>query len=265
MSKKYSKGVFLYLHGRKDKKNLIESIKFINSLPGVNHVEIWIEEKLNSSEIKFLKSSLKKYEIIIHAPWIHLSLVSPHSEVREMTVKLYLQTLKVADALKAKLVTFHCGGRTIYISKKKTAEIFVQNFKKIKNQYKGKSIFTIENVSMSQKGPQITYPGFPIDLIYLKKKLPWLNFTLDIGHVLQGGKNLDSIFKFLKKYKKSILNIHLHDAVLGKKAHLALGKGDLDINKFFRILNEIGYKGYISLETISKQDTKKSWERILKL
>jgi len=259
MHQKYSKGVFLYLP--RYKRNLKEEIKFIDSLPGVNHVEVWIEENLTSSELEVLKSSLKKYEIIIHAPWIHLSLISPHPEIQELTVKLYLRTLKIAEILGARLVTFHSGGTTIFMSREKKAEIFARNFKKIKNQYKGKIPFTIENMAAKQRAPQISYPDLS-DLIYIKKKLPWLNFTLDIGHVFEGGKNLNTISKFLKKYKNSILDIHLHDAVLKGEAHLALGEGNLDLNKTFRLLDKVGYTGYISLETVTRRDTKKSWQKI---
>lgn len=88
---------------------------------------------------------------------------------------------------------------------------------------------------------------------------------MDVGHAFESGKNLDAISRFLKKYKDSILDIHLHDAILKGNAHLALGKGDLGFNKFFQILNKVGYKGYISLETISREDTKKSWEKIYKI
>lgn len=261
--KKYKKGIFLYL--LKDKGNLKKQINFINSLKNVNHLEVSIEEDLSQSELKILKSYLKKYEIIIHAPWIDLNLASPHQEIREITVKLYLKTLRVADTLKAQLVTFHCGGSTIYESKEITLEAVIRNLKKIKNAYKGKVAFTVENVSAVPRGPQISYPGFPEDLIYLKKRVPWLNFTLDIGHVFKGGKNLRSISDFLKKYKNSILDIHLHDAILKGKDHLALGKGNLDINKFFHILNKFNYTGYISLEVISNEDIQKSWEKIYKL
>ena len=264
-AKKYSKGVFLYLPRHRTKRSLTKQINFIKSLPNVNHVEVWIEENLDQSKLKILKSLLKNYEILIHAPWFHLSLISPHPEIREITVKLYLQTLKIADTLGVKLVTFHSGDTTIYISKETLAKMFIQNFKKIKSRYKGKSAFTVENVPAIRRGAQVSHPGFPEDLIYLKKKLPWLNFTLDIGHVLRRGKNLDTVSKFLKKYKNSVLNIHLHDAVLGGEDHLALGKGDLDFNKFFQILNKIGYAGYVSLETISNEDIKKSWGKIYKL
>ena len=261
-SKKYSKGVFLYLP--RYRKNLGEEIKFINSLPNVEHIEVWIEENLNQSELKTLKSSLKKYEILIHAPWFHLSLISPHPEVGEITVKLYLQTLKVADILGVKLVTFHCGNKIIYDSRKTTEKMFIQGFRKIKKLYRGKVPFAVENMAIKQLGPQISYPGL-LDLTHLKKKLPWLNFTLDVGHVIEDGEGLEMISEFLEKYKNSVLNIHFHDAILKRGAHLALGKGDLDFNKFFQILNEVDYSGYISLETISNEDTKKSWNKIYKL
>ncbi len=99
----------------------------------------------------------------------------------------------------------------------------------------------------------------------MKKRLPWLNFTLDMGHAFQNGERLNEISKFLRKYKNSILDVHLHDAVLKGGAHLALGKGDLDIKAFFNLLNKIDYNRYITLETIGEDDTKKSWGKILKL
>lgn len=266
-SKKYSKGVFLYLPHRRRKKSLTEQINFINSLPNVNHVEIWVEENLIPSELKFLRSSLRKYKTLIHAPWMHLSLISPHREIREITVKLYLQTLKTAEKLGAKSVTFHCGTTTKFSPERAAIELLIKNLGKIKKCYKGKVNFLIENVP-EEKGVQFCYPTFLKNFVYLKSRLTWLNFTLDIGHAFRNGENLDEISKFLKKYKDSILDIHLHDATLkGLKGqdHLTLGKGNLDFHKFFQILNRVGYTGYISLETISNEDTEKSWKKIYKL
>jgi sugar phosphate isomerase/epimerase len=143
------------------------------------------------------------------------------------------------------------------------AKPLIQNLKKIKNHYKGKVNFTIENLP-PKTGPYNHFPQPLKDLAYLKKLLSWLNFTLDIGHAFQSGENLNEISKFLKKYKDSVLDIHLHDATLKGKAHLALGKGELDVNAFFKLLNKIGYAGYISLETLTKEDTRKSWKKIYK-
>jgi len=259
---KYSKGVFLNIIS-KDKNGWKKQADFINSLPNVNHVEIWIEENLKPAEIKFLKSLLKGYKILIHCPFVHLSLISPHPEIREITLKLYLGTLKIAEALKAELVTFHAGSKMEFIPGKTAATPLIQNLKKIKNHSRGRINFTIENLP-PKTGPYNHFPESLKDLAYLKKLLPWLNFTLDIGHAFQSGENLDEISRFLKKHKNSILDIHLHDATLKGRAHLALGEGDLDINAFFKLLNEIGYSGYVSLETLTRNDTRKSWKKIYK-
>lgn len=262
-SKKYSKGVFLYL-AAKDKKSWKKQTDFINSLPNVNHVEIWIEESLKPAEIKFLKSLLRKYKILIHCPFIHLSLLSPHPEIREITIKLYLQTLKMVEKLEAKSATIHAGTKIEFVPKKAAAKLLIQNLKTIKNRYKGRINFSIENLPPSS-GVHNHFPDSLKDLSYLKKLLPWLNFTLDIGHAFQGGENLNEVFKFLKKYKDSVSDIHLHDATLKGEAHLALGEGDLDVDAFFRLLNKIGYAGYVSLETLTEKDTKESWRKIYKL
>ncbi len=261
-SKNYSKGVFLNIIS-KDKNDWKGQIDFINSLPDVNHVEVWIEENLKSSELRFLKSLLKKYKIIIHGPFVHLSLISPHREIREITTKLYLRTLKIAEILRAEVVTFHCGTKTKFISKKAAADLLIQNLRGVKKRYKGKCTFTIENLPEEERGVQIHYPNSLEDLTYLKNSLPWLNFTLDIGHAFQNGENLNKISKFLKRYKNSIFDIHLHDATLNGKAHLALGKGELNLVKFLSLLQEVYYENYLTLETITSKDTKFSWQKLL--
>lgn len=261
---KYSKGVFLNIFS-KDKRDWKKQINFINSLRNVNHVEILLEENLTAAELKFLKSMLKKYDIIIHAPFVHLSLISPHREIRDITINLYLKTLKIAEKFGAKCVTFHCGTRTKFSLKKSAIELLIKNFKKIKERYKGKIVFTIENLPAEERGVQVHYPTFLNNFIYLKRRLSWLDFTLDIGHAFQNGEKMNKITKFLKKYQDSILDIHLHDATLRGEAHLALGKGDLNIKEFFNLLNKINYNKFITLETVKDDDTKKSWEKISKL
>ncbi len=263
-NKEYSKGVFLNIFS-KNKTDWKKQINFINSLPDVNHIEILLEDDLSSSEIRFLKSLVKKYNVIIHGPFAHLSLISPHYEVRDLAVKIYLRTLKTAEFLGAKVVTFHVGAKLKFTPGKGLIKILIQNLRRIKDSYKGKVVFTIENLPPEERGILKHFPCSLKDLVYIKRLIPWINFTLDIGHAFQSGENLEEILKFIKKYKNSIKDIHLHDGTLNKEAHLAIGKGDLDIDAFFRSLNKIGYNNYITLETISKEDTKNSWSKIYKL
>lgn len=261
----YSKGVFLNIASQ-DKKDWKKRVDFIDSLPQVDHVEIWPEQSLNFSELKLLKSLLASYKIIIHAPFVHLSLVSLHPEVIETTIKSYLRVMQIAKVLGAELVTFHAGTHLRFTPEKTVIKLLAKNLNRFKNSYKGKVRFAVENMPPDAVGgAQSHYPRSLKDLAHLKKLLPWLNFTLDIGHAFQGNEGQKEISRFIKRYKTSILDIHLHDAKLKGKAHMSLGEGDLSVGLLFQLLEEIDYVGYVSLETITREDTKKSWIKISQL
>lgn len=262
--KTYSKGVFLHIVSL-DKKNWRAQVKFIDSLPGIKHVGIWMEKKLSCPEVDFLKNLLKKYEIIIHGPFIHLSLVSPHKEIRKLTICKYLRTLKVAEILGAKLVTFHTGTKVRFLSEKSAIKKLMRNLRKFRSCHKGKVAFTIENLPpQSSSDVRNYFPDSLKDLTLLKKLLPWIKFSVDIGHAFQSGENFNKISRFIRRYKKSILDIHLHDATLRGAAHLALGKGELDVEAFFKLLKDIKYAGYVSLENGTRKDIYSSWKKISK-
>lgn len=257
----YSKGVFLHAIVR-DRENWKRQAGFIHSLPNVNHVEVVIEENLSMSELNFIKSLIKKYKIIVHAPFIDMTLISIHPEIRRATLKIYFRAFQVAKHLNANLITFHGGKKLVFMDKKVAVGLLTQNLKKIKYHCPKGPLFTIENLPPPGGLFDNFFSSFE-DLSYLKKHIPWLNFTLDIGHAFRSGEDLDEISKFLKKYKDSILDIHLHDATLKRRDHLALGQGDLNLSKFLKILQEINYKNYLSLETVTRKDTGLSWRKLL--
>jgi sugar phosphate isomerase/epimerase len=95
------------------------------------------------------------------------------------------------------------------------------------------------------------------DLVHL---LPQLRFTLDVGHCLQNGDDFDL---FIRKYSSRIQNIHLHDGIARGNAHLRLGDGSLNLSQLLETLHNIHFDRYVSLETISPEDTLSSW-RILR-
>ena len=253
----YSKGVF-FRTSPKNRKYWKEQAEFINSLANIEHVEIWIEESLNLSEIKFIKSLLK-YNIIIHAPFIELNLISCHPEIRETALKLHLETIKTAEKMNAKIITLHSGSKTKFQTKKEAVKLLSQGFKKIK----GNIPLAVENLAPYNKGVFDDFLKKLKDFSYLKKIIPGIFFTLDIGHAFQNREDLNKIIKFLKKYRDSVLDIHIHDATLKGQAHMAFGKGDLDLMKFLKCLREISYNNFLTLETVSKRDTKSSWQKLL--
>src|SRR3972149_9550294 len=103
--KHYSLGVFFNIFG-KDKKDWEKQVNFINSLDGVEHVEVLLEDtSLNNKQIRILKELLQNYRIIIHAPFMDLTLLSPHQEIVKTTISIFKKAIKIGKALNAETMT----------------------------------------------------------------------------------------------------------------------------------------------------------------
>ncbi len=83
--------------------------------------------------------------------------------------------------------------------------------------------------------------------------------TWDVGHDASSGF-LDT--PFIKKHKNKIKHIHLHDAI-GKKNHLELFSGNLDINSYIKLAQEKDFD--IVIETKTEKALRNSVEKIKRL
>lgn len=74
-----------------------------------------------------------------------------------------------------------------------------------------------------------------------------IGMCLDIGHDLRNGK--DPVAD-LKKYHTRVFDIHIKDVTGNTKAgrSVEIGRGQIDIPAFVRMLREVGYSGVCSLE-----------------
>lgn len=88
-------------------------------------------------------------------------------------------------------------------------------------------------------------------LAQLLDPLPALGLHLDIGHAnLMVEKNTTG--DILDRYGPRLRHVHLHDNKGGTAdLHLALGSGNLDVEKYLRILKQSGYDGTITLEVFT--------------
>ncbi len=261
MSRLFKKGLFLNLTSyNKDKWE--EYINFLNKFNGLDFIEIWLEENdLNIREIEWIKKKLSNYEIIIHAPFINLTLISTHKEVNKASINILKKTIDIAVRLRSKVVTIHAGSYPLFLSKNEVRKTFIENFQQIIKYAANKMSIAIENVSL-KKTTQISYPVLLNELSKIKSFIPDINFTIDVGHCVQ---NNDSFLKFLKNNKNSIKNIHLHNAIKNGQAHFGFQKkGDLNLEEFIIFLKKINYNNFLSLEILEKEDIKNSWDLLLK-
>ena len=79
--------------------------------------------------------------------------------------------------------------------------------------------------------------------------------TFDIGHNWSGG-SIDEAFIMANKNKLS--HMHIHDA-LGKKNHLALGTGELDLPKYFYLANKHNCRVVLETKTIDGLKQSVEW------
>lgn len=260
MTENFKKGLFLHITS-KDTRQWEKDIKSLSNFKRLDFVEIWVEEiNLEVAEIKWLKEALSDYEIVLHAPFINLSLVSSHDSINSASVLILKKTVDLAVSIGAKLITVHGGSYPLFQELADTEKRFVKNFNDLMNYAKGKVIISVENTSV-QKTTQISYPTHLNDLDRIKPSIPTIKFTLDIGHCIQNG---DDYVNFIKLNNDQITNIHLHNAIRGGSAHYGFQRdGGLNLSEVISVLREIHYSKYLSLEILENKDKIKSWDMLL--
>lgn len=261
MKTPFKKGLFLHITSH-DKNKWAEDVKNFSNFQFLDFIEVWIEEiDLSIDEISWIKKKLSPYEIILHAPFINLTLVSLHKSINRATIDILKKTLDIGKQLGAKIITIHGGAFPLFLNQHTAREIFITNFQQLINYAKNKIEIAIENISM-KKITQISYPVLLDELSEIQSLIPNINFTLDVGHCIQ---NNDEFEDFLIKNKKYIKNIHLHNAIKKGNAHFGFNKtGDLKLQHFLTLLKDINYSNFLSLEVLGEQDIKESWELLLK-
>jgi len=127
-------------------------------------------------------------------------------------------------------------------------------------QFQGGAIRSIqmvlEETGISPRKLAVETIEFPLDLTLEIADLLDLSICLDTGHVLAGFSGAVSLDDALSKCSPRLAEIHLHDTPdylktnqLGYgKDHQELGKGDLDVKRFFEHLDDNGFDGPIVFE-----------------
>ncbi len=86
-------------------------------------------------------------------------------------------------------------------------------------------------------------------------KSPAFGLTFDIGHN-HGYGGLDE--PYILENKSHLRHIHMHDAI-GKKNHLALGAGELDIGKYLNLANKHDCRVVLETKTIKGLAQSVNW------
>jgi len=218
-----------------------------------------VYNKININEVKKLLNKYKKKDFfaIGHTSW-YLTPGDELDEFREATIKVMKKNLRIFSDLNINLVNIHLIAFS-FLSKKETAENFIETFKKLITMAKKYDIkIMIENCE----------PSVDINMVgNVLKKVPDLKLHLDVGHAnLNYKKNKTE--DYFRRFKNKIAHIHVSDNHGGKDdEHLGIGKGNINWKKIVKILKKYNYDKTITLETFkgSKNQCVRSKNKLKKL
>jgi endonuclease IV len=82
------------------------------------------------------------------------------------------------------------------------------------------------------------------EIIEMIKGYPQVGIAYDLSHGYINDEPMEEIIK----YKGRIKMFHINDTIGRQDKHLISGQGEIDYQKFFRILAEINFRGVLWIE-----------------
>ena len=241
----------------------IEECAMLCSELGLDFIELNMnlpQYQLDKIDVAYFKSIADKYGVYytIHLDEnLNISDFNPY--VAEAYKKTVADTIEIAKKLDTKVLNMHMA-KGVYFT---LPDRKVHLFSEYKEQYL-KSIVDFRDMcenAISNADIKICiencdgYTDFQKEAIELLLESNVFALTFDVGHN-HGIDGADE--EFIMKHKDRLHHIHLHDAQ-GRKNHLALGAGEIDIKKYIDIANEQNCRVVLETKTIDGLKQSVEW------
>ena len=216
--------------------------------------------QLDKIDVEYFKRVADKYGIYytIHLDEnLNVSDFNPY--VAEAYTKTVVDTIGIAKQLGVRVVNMHMA-KGVYFT---LPDRKVYLFSEYKEQY-FKSIVAFRNMCETVIGNADIkiciencdgYEGFQKEAIELLLESKVFAMTFDVGHN-HGIGGTDE--EFIMTHKDRLYHIHLHDAE-GKKNHLAIGTGEMNIEKYINLANEHNCRAVLETKTIDGLKQSVEW------
>ena len=146
----------------------------------------------------------------------------------------------LAEMVDAKIVTYSCGYPKEGISNDDRLKFVTEFNSKLADL--GEKYGIICSIEAPHKNSLASNTA-EVDR-YWSMQDPRVKLTFDTAHLTYCGEDMLAL---AKKYVSRMVHSHLRDAEKGNSL-LRYGKGVVDFEEYFKILNDGGYKGYFSME-----------------
>lgn len=215
--------------------------------------------QLYKIDVEYFKRVADKYGVYytIHLDEnLNVSDFNPY--VAQAYIKTVADTIEIAKQLGVRVINMHMAKGVYFTLPDRKVYLFLE----YKEQYL-KSIVAFRNMCETAIGDTDIkiciencdgYEDFQEETIELLLKSDVFALTFDVGHN-HGIGGTDE--EFIMKHKDRLHHIHLHDAE-GKKNHLTLGTGEMNIENYISLANELNCR--VVLETKMIDGLKQSVE-----
>ncbi len=245
----------------KDLRTSVQIAKELNLGIELSRIPNIISNKLPFEDVlREMKDIFGKFEGTksVHGLFFDLSIASIDDDIKELSIKRYMQSLEVAKVIEAKTIVYHTGCEAT-IKHKKFQQAYsddsVKFWKNYIRAYENSKITAVqENVSEN------TYE--PILRIVNSVNSDYLKASLDTGHV-----NVHSdrkVTHWIEGYGQNLKHMHLHNNYGDDDSHLSLLKGTLDFDEIFAKIKELEINPVMVLEIFTENDLYESVEYMRK-
>ncbi|MEE8167921.1 MAG: sugar phosphate isomerase/epimerase [Candidatus Hydrothermarchaeales archaeon] len=190
-----------------------------------------------------IKEEIESYGLEIYAVSAHLDFVSPDAEKRKREYKKFMGVLDLAYALGIDQVQTASGGLYEDFSFEKQGEYFVSMMNEFGKVAEDRGII----IGLEPEPEKwMSTPKQTIDLIKTLR-YPVFKAVVDMGHAFGVNETPES---YIQQFKDYLLNVHVDDVNKGDfpHRHLIPGEGDVDFVEAFKMLREVGYKDWLTVE-----------------
>ena len=245
-------------------KNLRKSVEIakdlglgieLSRIPNVISNKIPLEDVLN--EMKDIFADFKGIKSV-HGLFFDLSIASKDEDIREISIKRYLQSLEVAKIIGAKTIVYHTGCEATIKHRRFQQEYSDDSVKFWKNY-----ITAFENSNITAVQENVSENSYENILKIINAvNSPMLKASLDTGHV-----NVHSdqkVIQWIEGYGHALKHMHIHNNYGDDDSHLSLLKGTLDFDEIFGKIKELDINPVIVLEIFTENDLYESVEYLRK-
>ena len=185
--------------------------------------------------------------IEVHAPiQDELSLVATDATARRESVHRLSRHLEFAAKLGADVVVVHSGAGENGTTWEQRRAALVDSLRQLE------AVCARTGVPLSLEVADDLIVADRLDVL-TEVECPHLGICLDVGHIAfqrdgrPGYAHYGSIPGFIEHRGKRLNHVHFHDYD-GKRDHLGLGAGHLDLKGILQALRRVGYAGMLALE-----------------